>query len=54
MNISIRCEDSGQPALFIEKWFLIEVEDVNERPTDMQISNGIIAENTPPGGIGLS
>ena len=53
MNISIRCEDSGHPVLFHEKWFTIDVKDVNERPTDVLISGSIVGENTPPGGIGL-
>ena len=53
MNISIRCEDSGRPALYIEKWFTIDVKDVNERPTDILLSSNTIDENTPLGGIGL-
>ena len=52
MNISIRCEDSGRPVLYIEKWFVINVKDVNEKPTNILISSSSIAENTPAGGIG--
>lgn len=53
MNISLRCEDSGRPALYIEKWFTIDVKDVNEKPTDILLSSSTIDENTPPGGIAL-
>ena len=54
VNISIRCEDSGRPVQSIEKWFVINVQDVNERPTSISLSNSFVAENTPPGGIGTS
>eukprot|EP00794_Sanderia_malayensis_P003136 gene3136-3604_t len=53
-NISIRCEDSASPVRFIEKSFSIIVEDVNEQPTNISISNNAIAENLPANtGIGL-
>lgn len=52
MNISIRCEDSGHPILYVEKWIIIDVKDINEKPIDILLSTSSVAENTAPGGLG--
>ncbi|XP_065053229.1 protocadherin Fat 4-like isoform X4 [Rhopilema esculentum] len=53
MNISIRCEDSGSPKQFLEKSLVIQVQDVNEKPSNILLSSNVIPENTPPGGIAM-
>ncbi|HEY3324999.1 MAG TPA: cadherin domain-containing protein [Planctomycetota bacterium] len=46
-SIRVRSTDAG--GLFFEKSFTISVSDVNEAPTDLELSSATIAENQPEG-----
>jgi hypothetical protein len=48
-NIRIRVTDNG--GLQYEKTFTISVEDVNEAPTFLTLSNSEVEENTPSGSV---
>ena len=50
-NIRVRTTDLGgaPEGLSIEEVFTITVEDVNEVPTDISLSNSTVAENAPVG-----
>lgn len=44
-SVHIRCHDSGNPPLSVDKLVQIDVTDVNERPYDITLSNNEVAEN---------
>jgi hypothetical protein len=46
-SIRVRVTDNG--GLFFEKQFTINVSDVNEAPTNINLSNNTVAENQPSG-----
>ncbi len=46
-SIRIRSTDNGSPALFTERVFVVQVQDVNEAPTALLLSNTLVAENNP-------
>ncbi len=46
-SIRIRATDAG--GLYVEKAFTITVSNVNERPTDVALSNASVPENQPAG-----
>ena len=48
-SYSIRIRTTDADGLFTEKVFAINVTDVNEAPTAMQVSPGSVAENLPVG-----
>ena len=50
-QISVRSTDNGSPPLFVEKALLINVQDVNEKPTDITLSRSTVAENQPQGTV---
>ncbi|XP_048583508.1 protocadherin Fat 4 isoform X2 [Nematostella vectensis] len=54
-TIVVRAVDDGQPSMYVDGRFTIKVRDVNEMPTDIQLSNNSVLENspawTPVGGI---
>ena len=45
VNISVQCVDSGRPRLYITQHFTIFINDVNEEPTDIILSNLVVREN---------
>ena len=45
-HVYIRCFDSGNPPLSVDKIVQIQVTDVNEAPYDITLSNNEVAENT--------
>ncbi|MBI5568940.1 MAG: tandem-95 repeat protein [Desulfomonile tiedjei] len=47
IDVTVRVTDSGTPELIFDKVFTIAVDDVNETPTDISLSNTIVAENQP-------
>ncbi|MFN6162055.1 MAG: cadherin domain-containing protein, partial [Planctomycetota bacterium] len=47
-SYSVRVRSTDQGGLFTEKTFAITVTDVNETPTDIALSNVLIAENAGP------
>lgn len=52
-TIDIRVQCSDPPGLSFEKLFTISVQDVNEAPTDIVVSNLRVKENqTPPSTVG--
>jgi hypothetical protein len=46
-NYSIRVKTTDQGGLFYEKQLTVSVTDVNENPTNLTLSNNIVAENSP-------
>jgi len=44
-RVYIRCFDSGNPPLSVDKIVQIQVTDVNEAPYDITLSNNEVAEN---------
>ena len=48
-SYSIRVRSTDEGGLYTEKTFTIAITDVNEPPTDINLSNGSIAENEPSG-----
>lgn len=44
-SVSLRCRDDGKPALSVLKTVQINVDDVNEKPYDITLSNNEVAEN---------
>lgn len=44
-RVYIRCFDSGNPPLSVDKIVQIQVADVNEAPYDITLSNNEVAEN---------
>lgn len=52
IRVQVTCSDSGSPSLSLVKMLTITVHDVNEAPTDISLSNNIIAENQSPSLIG--
>ena len=44
-SVNLRCRDDGKPALFVVKAVQINVDDVNEKPYDITLSNNEVAEN---------
>jgi hypothetical protein len=47
-TVIIQCSDSGSKPLTVQKSFLIQVIDVNERPEQMTLSNAVVPENGGP------
>ncbi|KXJ22728.1 Spondin-1 [Exaiptasia diaphana] len=45
-DITIRSTDNGVPAMHLDKTFTIKVTDVNESPTDIQLSSTSVDENS--------
>ena len=50
-TIRVRTTDSGTPAQSLEKQFIVSVNDVNEAPTGIALSNAGVNENQPLGTI---
>ena len=50
--VQVKCSDSGSPPLSLAKVLSITVNDVNEAPTGISLSNDVIAENQRPSLIG--
>jgi VCBS repeat-containing protein len=48
-SICVRVTDSG--GVIFDKQFTVQVTDVNEPPTDLQLSNASVAENRPAGTV---
>lgn len=48
-GVRVRVTDTG--GLSYEKYFAVVVTDVNETPTDLALSNDVIAENQPSGTV---
>ncbi|XP_033733451.1 protocadherin Fat 4-like [Pecten maximus] len=48
-EIKILVEDSGTPKLLHEKTFTVHVEDVNETPSTLSLSNNMVTENSDVG-----
>ena len=48
-TVKIQCSDSGIPPLGISQDFQIQVDDVNEAPTNFALSNANVMENSPTG-----
>ncbi|MCA2660965.1 MAG: cadherin domain-containing protein [Microcystis sp. M049S2] len=46
-NYSIRVKTTDQGGLSYEKQLTVSITDVNESPTDVTLSNNIVAENSP-------
>lgn len=46
-TISVRSTDSGSPSKSIEKNFTITINDVNDQPRDLKLSNQAIKEDAP-------
>ena len=44
----MRCTDSGKPSLSRDETFVVTVIDENERPTELNMSGGAVAENASP------
>ena len=44
-DVYLRCQDDGRPAFSVDKVLRVSVEDVNERPYDITLSNNEVAEN---------
>ena len=44
-TINLICTDNGEPPKSFRKSFTITIEDVNEAPTDILITNQIVPEN---------
>ncbi len=45
--IQVKSTDSGSPAKSFTKNFTIQLNDVNDRPRDVVLSNYTVAENAP-------
>lgn len=45
--IKVRSTDSGSPSKSIQITFFITINDVNDRPRDLKLSNNTIKENAP-------
>ena len=50
--VQVRCSDSGSPPLSLVKVLSVTVDDVNEAPTRISLSNDVTAENQSPMLIG--
>ena len=50
--VQVRCSDSGSPPLSLVNVLSVTVDDVNEAPTGISLSNDAIAENQSPMLIG--
>lgn len=50
-QIRLRSTDSGNPPYFTEATITININDLNERPTDITLSKNTVLENTPPGTV---
>lgn len=50
-HIKVRSTDNGTPPKYIEVTLVINLQDVNEKPTDIQLSNHSVQENRPPGTV---
>ena len=46
-DIKVRSTDSGTPSKSIQRNFSITINDVNDRPRDLKLSNKTIKENAP-------
>ncbi|HTX79119.1 MAG TPA: sortase, partial [Longilinea sp.] len=46
-SYTVRIRSTDQGGLYTEKAFTITVNDINETPTDIDLSNGSVAENQP-------
>src|SRR5205807_117302 len=46
-SYSIRVRTTDQGGLFFEKAFTVTINDVNEAPTDIALSNSSVNENQP-------
>ena len=50
-QITVRSTDNGNPPKSVEKSLVINLLDVNERPTKITLSNNSVQENTPSGTV---
>ena len=48
LAIVVRCIDTGSPQLYRDELLVITVVDVNEIPTGLTMTGGVIAENSSP------
>src|SRR5687767_2330057 len=48
-SIRVRATDNGSPAESVEKVFTIAINDLNEAPSDIALSNASVDENQPSG-----
>jgi hypothetical protein len=51
INVTVRSTDDGSPPLFREETYLITVNDVNEQPSNITVSNLEVEENSPIGSV---
>ncbi|XP_068740239.1 protocadherin Fat 4-like [Montipora capricornis] len=43
--VNLQCQDDGTPALSIDKTVRIKIDNVNEKPYDITLSNNVVSEN---------
>ena len=51
-NVRLRCADNGVPSKSIEKDITIRIIDVNEAPSGIILTSGVVSENQGPVSVG--